>query len=266
MKNSRGFSLLELLVAVGMFTVVCGAIFGLLSQVNVRSKVEGDFLDTFQDGRVAIDQMTRDIHSAGYPPANEYTATTASAHPELVAWPFAWSPSYPTTPCSVTLDSSGYVSGGTCTTPSSYDLILETDTDPQVSTAVQWIRYTLTGTTLYRGVVTKTSGTDPATATSAAGVMTTYVENVMNNPGATTMTALRTQYPSLYPTTPSCATAPCPVPLFTFSIDAGQNSDPTNMRDVNITLVLRSANLDPQTAQYRMVSLTGLARRLNPRR
>jgi type II secretory pathway pseudopilin PulG len=266
MKKSKGFSLLEILLAVGMFTVICGAIFGLLSTVSVRSKVESDFIGTFQDGRVAIDQMTRDVHSAGYPPTNEFTAATATAHPELLAYPFAWSPSYPATPCTLTLDSSGYISGGTCTTPTSYDLIVETDTDPQTSTAVQWIRYTLTGTTLYRGMVTKTAGTDPATATSASGVMTAYVENVMNNPGSTIMTALQTQYPSLYPTTPSCTTAPCPVPMFNFSIDAAQSSDPTNMRDVNITLVLRSANLDPQTGQYRMVTLTGLARRLNPRK
>lgn len=249
MRQRKGFSLPELLVAVLIFSVITGAIFGLLSVSQTRFKTETEFLSTFQDGRVAIDQMIRDVHSAGYPPANAYTVAAAASNPNLLAFPFAWTPNYPSTPCTL----------GSCTTPTAYDMIVETNVDPQSSTSVEWVRYRLNGTTLERGVAPKNTagGHDPVTDTNA--VMTTYVENVMNNPGASTITALQAVYPSLFPSNAA-------VPVFTYTIDAGQSNDPTNIREVQITLILMSATADTQTRQKRMVTLTGLARRMNPRK
>jgi type II secretory pathway pseudopilin PulG len=244
----RGFSLIEALVVALIFSVVTGAIFGLLSVAQTRFKMESEFLDTFQGGRVALDQMIRDIHSAGYPPANLFTAAQVVAQPQLVALPFAWTPTYPGTPCTI---------GYSCTVPTGFDIIIETNVDPQTTSSVEWVRYRLNGTNLERGQATKTAGVDPAAAT--AWTMVTYVENVMNNPGSAGITAIQNSYPTLFP-------ANAAVPVFTYTIDSGQSNDPTNIREVNITLILQAPNAGPSNQQKRIVALTGQARRENPRK
>jgi type II secretory pathway pseudopilin PulG len=243
-----GFSLVELLVVTLIFTAITGAIFGLFAYAQTRFKTESEFLDTFQGSRVAIDQIVRDIHSAGYPPTNLFTAAQAAANPQLLALSFAWTPNYPGTPCTL---------GSTCTVPSGFDIIVETNVDPQSSTTVEWVRYRLNGTNLERGQATKTAGADPAATTLPT--MSTYVENVMNNPGAAEITSIQTSYPTLFPGNAA-------VPVFTYAIDSGQSNDPTNIREVNITLMVQSPNIDPVTGQKRILALTAQARRENPRK
>jgi Tfp pilus assembly protein PilW len=237
-----------MMVAVLIFTIIMGAVFQLLNVSQQRNQIESQILDSFQASRLALDMMTRDIHSAGYPPANAVWASVAAAHPQWVALPFGWSPNYPATPCTV---------GTTCTTPSGFDLILEGNISPSTGTGVQWIRYQLQGTTLMRGVVPKTAGTDPATATSAAGVMVPYVDKVMNNTTVAQMNYIKTSYPALFP-------GNTPVPVFTYLYDTGQPQTPPNIREVNIVLLVLVADPDPQTNQPRLVTLTGRALRLNP--
>ncbi len=239
-----------MLVAVAIFLVICSAIFSLISISQTRFTAESGFEDTFQSGRTALDQMIRDVHNAGYPPANLFTPATGNATPQLVAMPFAWMPNYPATPCTL---------ASNCTSPTGFDIIVETNVDPQSSSSVEWVRYRLNGTTLERGQATKNlaAGHDPVTDTGA--VMTTFVENVMNNPGASTITAIQKVYPTLFPGNVA-------VPVFTYTIDSGANSDPTNIREVNITLILQAPFADSSTNQKRMVALTGQARRENPRK
>ncbi len=204
--------------------------------------MESQVLDSFQGAQIAMDQMARDIHAAGYPPPNSLVTI-----PENVASsPFAWSPN-PATPCTV--------GAGGCTTPGDFDLIIETDVDPQINNGVEWVRYRLNGTTLERGWAKKTVGADPDTAT--AGNMIIYVENVMNNASSAQRAAIQASYPSMFP-------GNAPVPVFSYTYDAGKSSQPPNIREVNITLIVQAQNLDPKTRQPRVVTLTGLARRLNP--
>lgn len=253
MKNQamrqRGFSLIEMLVSVAVFTVVTGAVFALLIVSQQRYQMESEFLDTFQGARLAMDQMTRDIHSAGYPPANAFTAAVVVANPTVVALPFAWSPNYPLTPCTVGTNCNAV--GG----PAAFDLIIETDVDPQANNGIEWIRYRLNGTTLERGMATKIAGADPEVATS--NTLVAYVENVMNNTTAAQMNNLRTFYPGLFP-------GNVPVPVFNYQFDAGTPLNPQFIRSVNITLIVLSPNPDPKTGQPRLVTLTGYARRVNP--
>jgi hypothetical protein len=74
------------------------------------------------------------------------------------------------------------VIGTTCTSPSGFDLIVETDIDPQNNNGVERVRYQLPAgtTTLLRGVASKALGMDPIAVTSATGMLP-YVQNVMNN-------------------------------------------------------------------------------------
>lgn len=243
-RTQRGFSLIEMLVVVAVFTVVTGAVFALLDMAQQRYKMESEFLDTFQGARLAIDQMTRDIHSAGYPPANSFFVAPPA---NLVAVaPFAWSPGYPGAACNL----------GACNTPADFDLIIEADIDPQNNNGVEWVRYRLNGTTLERGFALKVAGGDPVAATLAAG-MVPYVDNVMNNTTAAQMNTIRSYYPGMFP-------GNNPVPVFQYLVDPGKPATPANIREVNITLIVMSANPDPKSRVPRLVTLTARVRRINP--
>src|SRR5258705_2308125 len=154
-RKDLGFTLLELMVATTLFVIITGVVFAVVIATQVRYKAEKEYMGTFQQANVAIDQIARDIHGAGFPAkivynASEQTAAKAAKY----AVPVAWSPNYITnSPC---------VIGTTCTSPGAYDLILEEDQ----GAGVVWIRYKLTGNILYRAVVAKTANTEPATATN----------------------------------------------------------------------------------------------------
>jgi type II secretory pathway pseudopilin PulG len=221
--GSGGFSLVELLVGTILFTVVTGVAFSLLVSSLFRYQGESTVTEAFQQANVALDQIVRDVHSAGYPPKSSFNTTVASSNPDWYALPFAWTPSYPATPCSV---------GGTCTVPGQYDLILET----QLGDQVQWIRYSLVGTTLMRGMTLKVKFKDPVDATTAS--LVPYLDNVMNGSQS--------------------------LPMFTYVFDAGTIGTPSDIRQVNISLIVRSLQPDPQTKQFRTITLTGQAVRFNP--
>jgi prepilin-type N-terminal cleavage/methylation domain-containing protein len=223
--GQRGYSLVELLVATLLFTIIAGTVFSLLLSAQLRYRGESGVTNAFQQANVAIDQIARDVHSAGYPPANSFPA---SVNPLLVALPFSWSPGYPNTPCTV-LGSCGAV-------PGDYDLLLETDFSD--GNGVQWIRYSLQGTTLLRVVSPKAFG-DPA-ASTAGGLP--YLENVMNQSRSR--------------------------PIFSYCYDDTGCGAATGLvskiRGVNILLIVQSADRDPQTQQFRTITLTGQAARFNP--
>jgi type II secretory pathway pseudopilin PulG len=228
--SAGGFSLVELLVGTILFTIVTGIAFSLLMSAQLRYQGESTTTEAFQQANVALDQIVRDVHSAGYPPMSSFGATVASLN---YALPFAWTPSYPATPCTV---------GGTCTIPGEYDLIVEADLGN--GQGVQWIRYSLQGTTLMRGMAPKL-GTDPVGSTDPQ--LVSYLENVMNGSNS--------------------------LPIFSYVCDGeptqqpcngGPTQSPSTIREVSIFLMVRSLQPDPQTHQYRTVTLKGQAMRFNP--
>jgi len=232
--GTAGFSLVEMLVGTILFTIVTGIAFSLLMSAQLRYQGESTLTEAFQQANVALDQIVRDVHSAGYPPISSLSTTVANNHPDRYALPFAWTPNYPTTPCTVGV-------GGTCTVPGEYDLIVEAD----LGNGVQWIRYSLQTTTLMRAMVTKVPFKDPVTETS--GALLPYLENVMNGSNS--------------------------LPVFSYVCDGGATQQPcaggstqttSTIREVNISLMVRSLQPDPQTHQYRTITLDGQAMRLNP--
>jgi type II secretory pathway pseudopilin PulG len=228
---SRGFSLVELLVGTILFTVVTGIAFSLLMSAQLSYQGESSLTEAFQQANVALDQIVRDVHSAGYPPKSSLSAKVANdnSKADKYALPFAWTPNYPTTPCTVGL-------GGTCTVPGEYDLIVEADLGN--GQGVQWVRYLLQTTTLMRAVVPKAPFTDPVTATSGSSVLVPYLENVMNGSNS--------------------------LPIFSYVWDPGALQQPSYIREVNVSLMVRSLQPDPQTQQYRTIVVTGQAVRFNP--
>jgi len=235
----NGYSLVELLVATVLFTIVAGTVFSLLFSAQLRYRGDSNVTTAFQQANVAIDQITRDVHSAGYPPPSSLAAIVVqsdSQYPKRMALPFSWSPGYtnsPQTPCTI---------GITCgAVPGDYDLILETDFVD--GNGVQWIRYSLQGTTLMRGMTRKVAWADPVTSTSlSSGVLLPYLDNVMNK------------------------TQSVPVPIFSYGYDKANppvSPQPSDIREVNVVLMVQSAQADPQTGQFRTITLTGQAARFN---
>src|SRR6266404_6980068 len=92
----NGYSLVELLVATVLFTIIAGTIFSLLFGAQLRYSSESGLTTAFQQANVAIDQITRDLHSAGYPPPSSFAASppAPATDPRLMALPFSWSPGY----------------------------------------------------------------------------------------------------------------------------------------------------------------------------
>lgn len=258
-----GFSLIELLVALGIFLVITGAAFTLLSSSQQRYQNDSQLLNSFQEARLGLDQMVRDIDDAGYPSQTFYV----NSHPELyTSSPFAWKPSYPGTSCTV---------GITCNSPDNSDIIIETNPNPQDSlSTVQWIRYQLggpNGTTLFRGVATKVSGHDPAVDTAAN--FAPFVQNVVNNSPTLQigLFQLSAAYPNVFPGgnpvsifTYYCDTPTLALPPPTLCSAALPDNSPANIRDVAITLVVASPLPDATTGHPRLVQLTARGHRLNP--
>jgi prepilin-type N-terminal cleavage/methylation domain-containing protein len=252
-RSARGFTLLELMVAMGIFLVICAAMFGLLQLSQQRYSSESQLSGAFQEARLGIDQIVRDINISGYPSAGMFSNTTFPA--TYTISPFAWDPGYTSnTECQI---------GLTCSpTPGDFDLIVETD----FGSGVSWIRYQLIGTTLFRGVVPKVAGTDPVSATAASGVMTPFVENVMNNVSDPLLSQITAQYPAMFNGGPvplfqyTCAT---PSGLQKCSLAAGYNS-PKNITDIDVTLIVKTTQSDAQTHLLQVMELTARGHRSNP--
>ena len=270
-ERQLGFTLIELLVALGIFLVITGAAFTLLSTSQHRYQTESLVLTSFQEARLGLDQMVRDINDAGFPPP----AFAGTDLTKFAITPFGWSigSGYSSTPCQI-----GTAGGGTCTTasvtnsPGDFDIIVETNPNIQdPASKVQWIRYQLVGTTLMRGVADKSGGgTDPDAVTTAAGVLVPFVQNVVNNACPPQIPNCQTAYPGIFP-------GGAPVPIFSYACDnsspppatipclgALADNSPTNIRDVMITLVVAAPLADAATGMPRLVQLNGRGRRINP--
>lgn len=264
-----GFTLIELLVALGIFLLVIGAAFTLLSTSQQRYRTESQVLNSFQEARLGMDQMVRDINDAGFPPPS-----FANVNPTKVTTaPFGWQPGYTVpNPCQI---------GITCFTPGDFDIIIETEPNPVdpacfPNCQVQWIRYQLAGpngTTLMRGAVYKQVSHDPGVDTS--GVLVPFVENVVNNSPNLQIGQFQVSaaYPAVFP-------GGNPVPIFQYTCDqpsafpppsplprcdaAGPDNSPLNIRDVAITLIVAAPSPDAVTGRPRLVQLEGRGRRINP--
>jgi Tfp pilus assembly protein PilW len=252
-----GLTLIELLVALGIFLLVCGAAFTLLGISQQRYRTESQVLASFQEARLALDQIVRDVNDAGYPPPT-YKSTNYNL---FASSPFAWTPGYANSPCQI-----GTGGGGTCVTPGDFDLIVETEPDPvSCGGGVQWIRYQLQATTLLRGAACKTWPDNPANDTSA--FLTPFVQNVVNNSSPAQIAQYQLSYPGMFP-------VGAPVPVFSYTCDtggvpqpcptAGSDNSPANIRDVIVTLIVAAPQPDATSGRPRLVQLKGRGRRVNP--
>lgn len=67
-RGAQGFSLIEMMIALALVTIVLGVVFAGIVQTQQRNFAETAKVDTVQETRDFVDQMVRDIHDVGYPP------------------------------------------------------------------------------------------------------------------------------------------------------------------------------------------------------
>ena len=258
-----GFSLVELLVTMVILLIVSAAVFGLLGAAQVRYRNERQFLDSFQNARVGMDQMVAEIHSAGSPGANTYTnvpsspsSCAAPCQPWTFAIPFR---GYDVTTyaydqnCTVDLGA-----GGTCDAPGKWDLSMEVDLDPYNTSCpnqVEIVEYKLmpdgnnATSTLMRSVTSKPGNPSPPASclpqwtynsTWTANTWVPFIENITN-----------------FYRSPQ-------VPVFTYLTYGGTSQAPSDIHQIFINLWVRSQNPDIQTNQIRTIQLQAVAETLNP--
>jgi type II secretory pathway component PulJ len=166
-KPCVGFSLVELLVVLSVFTFVVGGVFTVFSKGQTRYAFEQDVTEAQQSARNAIDMMEREIRLAGFPKTSYYdTALGYTINSNTVAKGF--------------------------TTSNATDMVFEGDINEDG--IVEVVEYNLNGSTLQRSAVAKPGGGVAATASfkilsenvrslsftyyDAAGTTTTVPANV----------------------------------------------------------------------------------------
>lgn len=158
----RGFSLLELLIVLAVFSFIIGGIFINLSQGQTRYQFEQEVAEVQQTARNAVDIMEREIKLAGFPIPSYYDVALnwTSANSERVA--------------------AGFITLGAT------NLVFEADLAEDG--IVDRVEYRLNGTTLERSARDKTAGGGaPAAvfqtlATNVTGLTFSY----LNSSGNTT--------------------------------------------------------------------------------
>ena len=153
-RGSKGFSLVELLVATFMLTALLGSVLAIFNQEQSRYDFEQDLVAAQQSARDVTDQVYRDVRMAGFPQQRLYAAS--------LNW---------------TAANSNKVASG-FTTISSNNLVFQGDVDDDG--LVEVVEYSLSGTTLRRSEVEKNSGgsvpsADPQIfADNVTGLVFTY--------------------------------------------------------------------------------------------
>lgn len=70
--QQRGFTLMEMITAVAVLTLVLGVVFSQITAVQKSYKSEEGKLDVVQQTREFLDEFARNLHQAGYPNSHNY--------------------------------------------------------------------------------------------------------------------------------------------------------------------------------------------------
>jgi prepilin-type N-terminal cleavage/methylation domain-containing protein len=97
LRNSRqrGFSMIELMIVVGILSIVIAGIFTQMDQAQQRAYTERIKLDNMQEARDFVDQFFRDINDIGYPNVRMIDVASLSWNPVLTTPPtYGWNNLY----------------------------------------------------------------------------------------------------------------------------------------------------------------------------
>jgi prepilin-type N-terminal cleavage/methylation domain-containing protein len=262
--NSRqqGFSLIEVMMVLSIFLIVSAAIYGLLNTAQIRYRAEREFLESFQGARLPPPHTFPGNLGSPPTPAGAYPAGTwrnPLDAPAALQDSFALgivginAANNVDTACLVNTTN---MAASTCTIPNEWDLILESDINPEnITQAVEWVRYDLQDagdtSTLFRTVNPKNIVGGASPLDNASNVP--FVENITQDPTA--------------------AVAAANPAVFTYECDPLM-ADPANqaicraehIKNVYVTLRVRSLRPDIQTQQFRVITIRGAGARQYPSR
>ena len=132
----KGFSLIELLVVLAVFTFIMGGLFAAVNKGQIRFAYEQDLMEAQQSARNAVDMMEREIRLAGFPKTSYYDGALGySTNSNTIAKGF--------------------------TTSNASDMIFEADINEDG--IVDVVEYNLNGSILQRSAVAKPGGGVAAT-------------------------------------------------------------------------------------------------------
>jgi prepilin-type N-terminal cleavage/methylation domain-containing protein len=83
--NQRGFSLLELLIAIVILAVIVAVIVGGVTQLQKTNTNQAVNVDLTQQSRQFMDQVVADLHQSGFPNVAMFDLATSTANPTLYA-------------------------------------------------------------------------------------------------------------------------------------------------------------------------------------
>jgi type IV pilus assembly protein PilW len=160
--STDGFSLLELLIVLAVFSFIVGGIFNNLTQSQRRYQFEQEVAEVQQTARNAVDIMEREIKLAGFPIQSYYDSALnwTSANSERVA--------------------AGFITLGAT------NLVFEADL--LEDGIVDRVEYRLNGTTLERSARDKTAGGGAPAAVyqTLATNVTSLTFSYLDSSGSTT--------------------------------------------------------------------------------
>lgn len=282
--TQRGFSLVELIISLGIFLVVSGAVFQLLNAAQIRYKAEQEFMESFQNARLGVELIVRDVHNSGYPPPFTFAGNLGQP-PTPLGYPAGTWTDPLLAPAAIQarfgmgilgVDAAGNVSttctvnpanmaASTCSRPSPWDLILEMDVDPENSVptpSIEWVRYDLRGpagdgtSTLYRTVNAKVVGGSPILNPS----LVPFVEDIYSVP----------EQPGDIVQNPAQPLSATNIPVFSYECDPKEiipgttSCTAAHIKNVYVGLRVQSTRRDLQTRQFRRITVQGMGTRLNP--
>src|SRR5215831_1765365 len=85
---AQGFSLVELLMVLAIFSLLIGAVFSSLNEGQNRSQISREETEMHQNLQDALSLMTSELRTAGFPPESYYDAQyllNSSTRKNLVA-------------------------------------------------------------------------------------------------------------------------------------------------------------------------------------
>lgn len=256
--RQRGFSLIEMIVAMAVMLLVIGSVLQMLSQSQQRFVTTASEEDTTAAAREALDLMTREIRLAGYPPPNSYPpgVIVAGTNERYVARGGGF---ITANPYSIQFEADvGIPAGCNGTTLPLADYRCTSNTG-----VVSVINYELQGPTACGGVMANPALTSPtlmrsqvpknANGAAVVPVFVPFINNVMNcNLGQPIFTYCAGP--------PAAAVAGCP----TMTSLPSNLPAPRNTRVVLIRIQTQTLNRDPQTGQFFNVEFFNVAQRVNP--
>jgi len=84
-RTQRGFSLLELSIAMVILAVVIAVIVSGVTQLQKTNASQAINVDLTQESRQFMDQIVEDLHQAGFPSIAMFDTVTSAANPNLYA-------------------------------------------------------------------------------------------------------------------------------------------------------------------------------------